>query len=68
MMLDIDEDGWTARRGDGFAFVQDGDKYRFIVPGRSDVCEANVKGNQIALNETRSAAHKALLNFLGLNV
>lgn len=53
----IDEDLW---RRLGLGFVRDGNRYRFILPGRSDVCDVLVDGDAIQLFVQRDAAHRAL--------
>lgn len=62
MKLPIDEQGW---RDKGMGFTKSGQLYRFILPGRSDVCEARIRDDSIEIFPERSAAHKALLAAVG---
>jgi hypothetical protein len=41
-----------------------GGKYRFVLPGLTDVVDAVIAGEEIELHPERSSLHKALLNAL----
>jgi len=65
IIADVDETDWAAR---GLAFVRDNGNYRFILHGRSDVCDVPVKDGKIAMITERSSAHRALAAALGYEV
>jgi hypothetical protein len=66
----IDESAWVTKgainatpadeKMPAAVFVKDGTRYRFMLPGRSDIVEAFVVGGELELFEERSSAHKAL--------
>lgn len=59
--MDIDEAAWRTK---GLGFARDGNRYRFIIPGRSDVCDVLVEGDSIRLFVQRDVAHRALQSLL----
>ena len=62
MLIKITTSAWMSR---GIPFRRDGDKFRFMVPKRSEVIEARVVDGLLALFPQRSTAHRALLEALG---
>ena len=80
-LIRIDEAQWTANAEQGttprdgsaaIAFVRDGNRMRFILPGRSDIVDAAIvtdpmdASEKLELFEDRSSAHKALAQHLKL--
>jgi hypothetical protein len=59
MKLPIDTAAWEAK---GLIFGVQGGKYRFVLPGLTDVVDAVITGEEIELHPERSSLHKALLN------
>jgi hypothetical protein len=69
MRIPIDEAAWAAKdippmtpgKQEGFGFLKAGDRYRFMLPDRSDVIDVFIVDGALDLFPERSAAHKALL-------
>lgn len=62
--IPINEDAWRALTPPA-VFVNDAGVYRFIVPGRSEVVNANSEGTDLLLTLDRSSGHRALKAYLG---